>query len=153
MNDDAPGSPDVEVTVTLGALAARLLIRFCSPLRTICAESIEFRTVPSFSTSETAPRPVTTISPSWSGLASREKSRVCSTPASTTRVVRGLYPMSRAVTLTVSPVSRAVGSAMVYLPSALVVAPSPQRSITTVACPSGSPSAEVTRPINDAPCC
>jgi hypothetical protein len=62
--------------------------------------------------------------------------------------------MSRAVTLTVSPVSRAVGwHAMVYLPSALVVAPRPQRSITTVACPSGSPSAELTRPINDAPCC
>ena len=37
------------------------------------------------------------------------------------------------MTLTVSPVSRAVGSAMVYLPSDRVVAPSAQRSMTTVA--------------------
>ncbi len=68
MEVEAPGSPEVEITSTLGALAASAVTRLLSLLRAMSAESTLLRTLPSFSTEDSVPAPVTTSSPSWSGL-------------------------------------------------------------------------------------
>ena len=57
MELDAPGSPDVEVTSTLGALADRALTTLSSWLRLMSNESTLFRTLPSFSTSDRCRHP------------------------------------------------------------------------------------------------
>ncbi len=83
---EAPGSPDVEMTSTLGALAASAVTRLVSLLRAMSEESTLLRTFPSFSTSVSVPAPVTTTSPSWSGFGAREKSRLWSPLTVTSRV-------------------------------------------------------------------
>src|SRR2546422_7828869 len=89
MNDDAPGSPDCALTKTFGAFAARASTTFCSLLLEIWSADTLLRTLPSFSVEVAVPAPVTTISPSCSGLGSSAKS--CSiTPARSDLHVHGL---------------------------------------------------------------
>ena len=97
---DAPGSPELEVTVTFGALAASALTMLGSALRTMESESILLRPVPIFSTSLAVPAPVTTISPNCRGLSARVKSWLAEPLLRLTWAERALYPTSRAVTVT-----------------------------------------------------
>src|SRR3954470_17880679 len=106
---DAPGSPELDTMVTLGALAANAVITLGSELRTIESESTLLRPVPSFSTSLTVPAPVTTSSPSWSGLSARVKSWVTAPGLKSTWADRGLNPTSFAVTVTGPDGTRAPG--------------------------------------------
>ena len=90
MNDDAPGSPDWPVTWTFGALAASASTMFCSLLCSIWSAETVLRTLPSFSVEVAVPAPVTTSSPSCSGLAASEKSLVMSPSVSCTVTVCAL---------------------------------------------------------------
>jgi len=112
MNDDAPGSPELDVTCTLGALAASALTTLDSLLRTIAVESTALRPVPSFSTSDTVPAPVTTISPSRSGFSARLKFCALAPACRATCTVVGLKPTARAVTVTGCAGRRAPGIEM-----------------------------------------
>jgi hypothetical protein len=96
---EAPGSPEVEVTSTLGALAERALTTLGSLLRLMSDESTLFLTLPSFSTSDTVPAPVTTISPSWSGLAARAKSWTTPPGRIVMPVVCGLNPIALTISV------------------------------------------------------
>ena len=113
MNDDAPGSPDCALTKTFGAFAARASTTFCSLLLEIWSADTLLRTLPSFSVEVAVPAPVTTISPSCSGLGSNAKSFSITPALSVTCKVVGLYPSRRAVTVSVWPgVARALGMTM-----------------------------------------
>jgi len=90
MNDEAPGSPDWLDTKTFGALAASASTTFDSLLRSICSAPTVLRTLPSFSVDVAVPAPVTTISPSWSGLGARLKSCVTTASDRATVTVCGL---------------------------------------------------------------
>ena len=78
MKDPAPGSPDCWITVTLGALPASAWTMLASPAFAIKSAPTLLRTLPSFSVELVVPAPVTTTSPSCSGLAASTKS--CVTP-------------------------------------------------------------------------
>ena len=78
MNELAPGSPDCCSTVTLGAFPAKASTTLVSLALSIKSAPTLLRTFPSFSAVLVVPAPVTTTSPSWSGLAASTKS--CVTP-------------------------------------------------------------------------
>ncbi len=78
MNELAPGSPDCWITVTLGAFPASDCTMLVSPAFEIRSDETLLRTLPSFSVELDVPAPVTTTSPSCSGLAASTKS--CVTP-------------------------------------------------------------------------
>src|SRR6476469_2109907 len=111
--DDAPGSPEADVTFTFGALAASAFTTLYSLLRWIAVESTVLRPVPSFSTSDTVPAPVTTISPSWSGFSASLKSRFTVPAVSVRRATEGLKPTARTDTVTGPAGTRAPGMASV----------------------------------------
>jgi hypothetical protein len=111
IDDEAPGDPDCEVTVTPGAFAARALTTFVSFELTIAAESTGVRTVPMRSACVAVPAPVTTTSPSCSGFAASVKSCVMVVPGvSVTCTDTGLNPSLRASRVAVCPLARAAGT-------------------------------------------
>src|SRR5262245_15466894 len=88
----APASPDCCSILTLGSLPASAWTRFVSLAREMTDESTALRWTPRRSNSLDVPAPVTTISPSWSGLAARVKLTVTVPAASATDWVTLLKP-------------------------------------------------------------
>ena len=109
----APGSPDDDVIVTPGALAARALTMLRSDDLTMSAASTVVVTVPRTSRVDEVPEPVTTTSPRRSGLAGRTKSWAMVPPESVTVMVAGRYPRARAVSCTACPTARPAGTTKV----------------------------------------
>src|SRR5689334_23284556 len=111
------------------------------------------RTLPSFSTSVVVPAPVTTTSPSCSGLDSSAKSCVRAPGLIVTRTLLGRYPTRRAVMVTACRLTRAAGIAMEYDPSSREIAPKPSSGIVTAAPVSATPPSPVTWPVRLADSC
>ena len=99
------------MTWTPGACAASAATTLVSLERSIASAFTEEIALPSFSTVETVPAPVTTTSLSLTEASLSVKSTVCDVPAvRTTGLLAAWKPMRRMATATVWPVARAAGT-------------------------------------------